>query len=104
MEQSAIQFLQEASISVISIAALVYLSHRFLLQQDKRATAHDDAMRERSTNHEIAMLERENQIRIVESDFRNTVMPALTQNTQTMSETARVMERVITNLDSKQTP
>ena len=101
MEQTIVQFLQEGSISAISIAALVYLSHRFLAQQDKRANAHDEAMKARSDNHELAMLERENQIRVVESEFRNTVMPLMSQNTEMMSETARVMERVITKLDSK---
>ena len=99
MEQTILQFLQDASISVVSIAALVYLSQRFLMQMDKRAIAHDEAMKERSSNHEISMLERENQIRIVESHVRTTVLTQLSQNTIAMNDTAKMMERVMTKLD-----
>jgi len=47
------------------------------------------------------MLERETQIRKVEEDVRTTVLMQLSLNTASMNDTAKVMERVMKQLDRK---
>jgi hypothetical protein len=90
MEASLLTMLPNLSIGVISVFSLVYVVQKFLVHLD-----------ERTTRHEGAMLERETQIRKVEEDVRTTVLMQLSINTASMNDTAKVMERVMKQLDKK---
>jgi len=90
MEASLLTILPNLSIGVISVFSLVYVVQKFLVHLD-----------ERTIRHETAMLEREVQIRKVEEDVRTTVLTQLSLNTASMNDTAKVMERVMNQLDNK---
>jgi hypothetical protein len=89
MESSILTILPNLSIGVISVLSLVYITLKFITHLD-----------ERTVRHEKAMLEREIQIRSIEKEVRTTVLAQLSQNTEAMNDTARVMERVMNRLDS----
>ena len=82
------QFLQEASISVISIAALVYIVTLFIKNLD-----------ERTVRHEKAMLEREAALRKVESEIRATMSEHIKQSSIAISENTKILERVIKHFE-----
>lgn len=78
------------SIGVIAVGALVFVSVKFIETLDKRAEA-----------HELAMKEREDTLRAVEKEVRTEISQHLTASTLAITDATRVMERVIHNLDKK---
>jgi hypothetical protein len=90
MEPSLLTILPNLSIGVVAVAALVYISLKFLEHLDKRSIA-----------HEASMTERETQIRIVEKEVRTKVLDQLQQNSMVMADTVKSHERLMTILDKK---
>lgn len=83
-------FLQEASISVISVSALALVVYIFIryLRYERQMTQQ--------------MLQENNQaLREVEREVRVTVLDQLTLNTSTMNETIKTHERIIRLLDNR---
>jgi len=108
MEQSLLQILQDSSIAVVAVAALVFVVHKFLQQLDKQATTHNEVMTETLRAHRVSTQEREDAIRDVEREFRSIVLPQLIQNTESMRQNTEsmrdnttVMERVVNKLESQ---
>lgn len=85
-----ISILPNLSIGVVAIGALVFVNTRFLEQLEKRAKAHEEAMKER-----------EKALRDVEADVRRNLTDQLAQNTIALTDSARIMERAIRMLDKK---
>lgn len=90
VEQSIWTVLPNLSIGVVSVLSLVYVTYKFLQHID-----------ERTKRHELAMLERENRIRQVEQEVRTTILSQLSQNTEAMNDTAKLLERVAIHLDRR---
>jgi len=89
MESTLLTVLPNLSIGVTSVLSLVYITIKFIHHLDARAV-----------RHESAVLERESQIRLVESEVRTTILAQLSQNTEAMNDTAKVLERVMIKLDN----
>ena len=89
MESTFLTILPNLSIGVISVLSLVYITIKFIHHLDAR-----------TVRHESAMLERESRIRLVESEVRNTIVTQLSQNTEAMNDTAKVLERVMIKMDN----
>lgn len=84
-------FLQEASISIAAVAALVYVVMIFI-----------KFIKEQSADHRVAMKEREQSLREVEKEIRNTLTEhivqsniALTENSKALERSAQVTERIM---------
>ena len=88
MDPSLLSVLPNLSVGVVSILALGYITHRFLMHLD-----------ERTKRHEAAMAERELALRQVEREVRGTLSEALGENTRTMRENVAVLGRVVAALD-----
>ena len=83
-----LSILPNLSIGVISICALVFVAHRFLM--------HLDALNKRQ---EEGMMERELALRSVESEVRTSILVQLNTNSQIMNDTSRVLERAVQVMD-----
>lgn len=75
-------FLQEASISIVSVAALVYVVFIFIR-----------FIKEQSVEHRIAMKEREQSLREVEKEVRSTLTEHIVQSNIALSENSKALER-----------
>jgi len=85
-------FLQEASISIVAVAALVYVVVYFIR-----------FIKEQSITHHEAMKEREGALRNVEREIRSTLTEhivqsniALTENSKALERSAQVTEKIMT--------
>lgn len=79
---SLTQFLQEASISIVAVAALVYTTFIFIR-----------FIKEQSIEHRIAMNEREASLREVEKEIRHTLTEHIVQSNIALTENSRALER-----------
>lgn len=75
-------FLQEASISIFSVAALVYVVVVFV-----------KFIKEQSVDHRHAMKEREESLREVEREIRGTMTEHIVQSNIALTENSRALER-----------
>lgn len=75
-------FLQEASISIVSVAALVYVVYIFI-----------NFIKEQSADHRVAMKEREQSLREVEKEIRGTMTEHIVQSNIALTENSRALER-----------
>ena len=75
-------FLQEASISIFSVAALVYVVVVFIR-----------FIKEQSVDHREAMKEREASLREVEKEIRLTMTEHIVQSNIALTENSRALER-----------
>ena len=75
-------FLQEASISIVSVAALVYVVYIFI-----------KFIKEQSVDHRQAMKEREMSLREVEKEIRGTMTEHIVQSNIALTENSRALER-----------
>ena len=79
---SLAQFLQEASFSIVAVAALVYVVYIFIKFINDQATTHGAAMRER-----------EEALREVEKEIRHTLTEHIVQSNVALTENSRALER-----------
>lgn len=99
MGESFLTILPNLSIGVVSIAALVYITIRFIdYLKDERERQEIREM-QKSERHEAAMKERELALRDVEKEVRTNILSQLSKNTEIMNDTSKVMERAIMILD-----
>lgn len=75
-------FLQEASISIVSVAALVYVVYIFI-----------SFIKDQSIDHRLAMKEREDAFRDVEREMRGTLTEHIVQSNIALTENSRALER-----------
>lgn len=75
-------FLQEASISIFSVAALVYVVVVFT-----------KFIKEQSKEHRAAMKEREDSFRDVEKEMRSTLTEHIVQSNIALAENSKALER-----------
>lgn len=75
-------FLQEASISIASVGALVYVVVTFV-----------KFIKDQSVTHHEAMKEREQALRGVEREIRGTLTEHIVQSNIALTENSRVLER-----------
>lgn len=82
--------LPNLSIGVVSVLALVYVTLRFI--QHLNAT---------HTEHMTELKEREHALRAVEVEVRQSITSQLVENTKVMTESNKVLERVVRQLDDR---
>lgn len=75
-------FLQEASISIFSVAALVYVVIVFV-----------KFIKEQSIDHRLAMKEREESLREVEKEIRGTMTEHIVQSNIALANNSKALER-----------
>lgn len=75
-------FLQEASISIVSVAGLVYVVYIFI-----------NFIKDQSVEHRQAMKEREDAFRDVEREMRGTLTEHIVQSNIALTENSRALER-----------
>ena len=85
MESGIMGVLQEASISIVSVAALVYVVIIFIKYIEKI-----------SASHHTAMKEREESLRSVEQEIRHTLTEHIVQSNIALTENSKALERSAT--------
>lgn len=75
-------FLQEASISIFAVSALVYVVVIFI-----------KFIKEQSIEHRAAMKEREQSLREVEREIRHTLTEHIVQSNIALTENSKALER-----------
>lgn len=82
MEETLFTFMKEASISIATVAALLYVVRSFLLH-----------IKEQSAEHRVVMAEREEAFRSLEKEIRDGYVQIINQSTIAISENTRALER-----------
>lgn len=93
--------IQEASISIVSVVALVYVTYLFIKELREQSKQHAEMIISRTTRHEAAMLEREQALRDLEREVRVTLTEHIVQSNQALNESARVIARAVEVLDKR---
>lgn len=91
MEAELLTVLPNLSIGVVSIGALVYIAHRFLVH-----------LNERDIRHEVERKETHTTLRELEKEARTSLATTLAQSSQALTQNAQIMDRVVRILDKHQ--
>ncbi len=82
MEETLFTFMKEASISIATVAALLYVVRSFLLH-----------IKEQSEEHRVVMAEREQAFRSLEKEIRDGYVQIINQSNIAITENTRALER-----------
>lgn len=91
----------DLGISAAAIAALVFVSYKFI---EHLATTHKEHRHQFTQMHEYHLAElkeRETALRETEKEVRTSITEQLNRNTQVMSENNHVMDQVLTEMRRK---
>lgn len=91
--------IQEASISIVSVVALVYVTYLFIKELREQSKQHAEMIINRTMRHEEAMLEREKALRELEREVRITLTDHIVQSNIALNESSRVIARAVDALD-----
>lgn len=103
MEATTIaNFLQEASISIFTVAALVYIVYMFIKYIKEERASSQEIINRQSESHHQTMKEHQEAFRAVEKEMRDMLTEhilqsnqALRENTKALEHSAHVHEQVI---------